>query len=121
MGVINIALNASFVNRASVAEGTVLEVKYSPPVAENDEGHYLTTVEFITNEGQLVRFEQPFEVTHAGDTVKVLYNPSNPSEVRIYGVWQFWGWWSLIVAVGLVVFFVGLWGWLSKRKSQRES
>ena len=118
VGVVNIGLNASFVNRAAVSEGTVLRVSYDPGMY--DSAHYDTTVEFMTSEGQLVRFEQPFEETNVGDKVKVLYNPSNPSEARIYGNWQFWGWWSLITVTAVVVIFVGLWGCLSKRKSHSE-
>jgi hypothetical protein len=120
VGVIKLGLNASFVNRAVATEGTVLEVVYRSPEVEYDVGDYMTKVEFRTSEGQLIRFTQPFSEVHVGDTVQVLYNLSNPSEVRIYGAWQFWGWWTLIASNGAVIFIIGLWGWLGRRKLQKE-
>ena len=123
LGLVTIALNASFVNRAMATEGIVVEVEvvHAPPKWGNDVD-YNVIVEFRTTKGLLVRLEEKdFFKTYVGDKVKVFYNPSNPFEAMIYTAWWFWGAWSLIAFLGAASFVAGLWGWLSKRKSQRES
>jgi hypothetical protein len=112
-------LNASSVNRMEVAEGTVLKVSYVAGYYGAPD-YYDTKVEFLTSEGQSVQFRDSNDETNVGDKVKVVYNPSKPSEARIYRYQLFWGWWPPVVFVGAVLFILGLWGWLSELKSQKK-
>ncbi len=122
LGLVTIALTIYFVNSAVATEGTVVEA-WSVPSGSlyKDSYDYYAKVEFRTSGGKLVRFEEKYFIAHVGDKVKVLYDPSNQFEPRVYTVWWFWGVWSLLAAFGAACFVAGLWGWISKRKLQKES
>jgi hypothetical protein len=123
-GMAQIAINISFMNRIVAAEGTVVEISYQPhvPIFDQDNKEYDESyiIEFRTTEGQSITFQDGNVNVSIGDKVKVLYYPSKPSDARIYTVSNFWVWPTLMALVGAMIFIMGLWGWISKRKSQRE-
>lgn len=80
----------SFIARAIATEGVV--VGYASHT--DDEGvYYNPMVEFKTKDGEAIRFEDSyFSNLFKGDTVKIYYDPANPSHARINKWLVLWSW-----------------------------
>lgn len=118
-GLVAIYWYMSFENRGVITKGTVIEVEYVPVLSVEDSSYYNAIVEFRTTDGQLVRFKEKHYEAHVGNKVDVLYDPSNPSEVMVYSSGYMYIW-SILASFGAGFLFFALWGWLGKRKSQRQ-
>ena len=89
----------SFINNSIVSEGVVIE--YTDTGSSDDE-IASAVIEFITGDGEIIRFDDHYmSMPSKGDNVKVLYNPMNPSEARIYKWLSFWSWDVLMLGIGI--------------------
>ena len=120
VGLVAIYWYISFESVGVVTEGTVVEVEFEPSLSIESSGYYNAIVEFRTNEGQLVRFKEKNFKTYVGNKIKVLYDPSNPSEAMMYSTLYIWIW-TILSSFGAGFLGLGLWGWVNKLKSQRKS
>jgi hypothetical protein len=88
----------SFINNSVVTEGIVVGYKET-----NDEDDIASAIiEFNTRDGETIRFDDHYLSTPSKDEeVKVLYNPTNPSEARIYKWLSLWSWDVLMLGIGI--------------------
>lgn len=119
-GVYFIVMNINFMNRTVATEGIVVQHRILPSTDDYGTHDYISVVEFRTSEGELITFEDGSVDVSIGKKVKVRYDPSNPSDARIYSVSNYWVLPSIFAVGSAVLFIIGLWGWFSKRKSERE-
>jgi len=99
---------ADFINKATTAEGTVLELIR---VRSDDSYTYKPRVEFNTKTGELVEFmsstsSNPPSYTK-GEKVEVLYLEDRPEKARINGTASLWLGAIIIGGLGSVFFLVG--------------
>ena len=117
----SLLMSVNFVNRTVATEGTVVQHRILPGTDDYGTHDYIPVVEFRTNEGQSITFEDGSVAISVGEKVQVRYNPSNPSDARIYSIINFWVGPSTF-AVGSAVFSsIGLWGLINKFTLKRKS
>lgn len=100
---------ATFLDEASEVPGTVTDLIYS---RSSDSSSYYPVVEFETARGQLVEFQSSSGSNPAsysvGETVSVLYKPSEPESARINGFFSLWGVSVILGILGGAFFLVGV-------------
>lgn len=117
-GVCFIVGNINFMNRTVATEGTVVQHKILPSTDDYGTHDYISVVEFRTSEGELITFEDG--LVSVGQKVQVRYNPSSPSNARIYTISNFWIGPSLCAVISAWLLIFVLWSRFSKSKSDRE-
>ncbi len=117
----SLSMSVNFINRTVATEGTVVQHRILPGTDDYGTHVYIPVVEFRTNEGQSITFEDGSVVISVGEKVPVRYDLSNPSDARIYSIINFWVGPSTF-AVGSAVFSsIGLWGLINKFILTRKS
>jgi hypothetical protein len=80
-----------FISRAESTEGRVVQVRLS---RRGDDRSYRTSFAFRDAAGTehrvLSSTFSPFRMHSAGQTVRVLYDPADPSNARIESFWELW-------------------------------
>jgi hypothetical protein len=113
----------SFVAGASLAQGTVVELSRSQ--SGSDSPTYRPVVRFNAPNGQAVEFTSSMGSNppsyRKGETVEVLYTPSDPQHAMINGFLPLWGGPLIVGGMGSVFFLIGGGIWLFTRlKGQRD-
>ena len=97
----------SFLSTAQTTNGIVIDVVSS---RSNDTITYAPVISFIAPDGREVIFtssgSKPAAYT-VSDSVEVLYQPSNPNDVRINTMSDLWGPTMLMSILGSVFFLIG--------------
>jgi hypothetical protein len=111
----------AFLERAVHAPGQVVQLV---PTRSSDSTTYAPVVEFEVRDHKHT-FEDPVSSNppsyRRGDTVAVLYDPSNPRDARIDR-----GWWNravpvLVVAAGAFFLFCGVWLMKSQSEARKRA
>jgi hypothetical protein len=99
-GVVMLVRTVQFVSRAERTTGTVVAVREDT----NSDGDtfYYPDVEFTTAAGETIRFSSNSGSSTSrseGDQVDVLYDPNNPHDARLAGLFDVW----LIAVIPLIL------------------
>jgi len=104
-----------FVAKAAGAKGVVVDVREevrSERRGSGDNEHYVDVtyyypvVRFLTAREQVVQFQGDDGSLRVGDSVRVLYDPANPRDVRLDSWPSRWGAGTVPIAIGLVLIVV---------------
>jgi hypothetical protein len=115
VGVVTLVRTVQFVQRAEHATGTVIDLSRET----DSEGSvtFYPVVRFTTGVGKTIEFKSSSgssPPSHSeGDTVDVLYDPDDPNDARLSGLFDLW----LLPAVALAlgVAFLGVTAFVSRR------
>jgi Protein of unknown function (DUF3592) len=121
--IVGIVNEQHFLNTASKAEGTVVEMverkadngtAYAPVYVFNDAvGH---------EQKVYSRWSSYPPAYRVGEKIRVIYNPHAPQDAQIEGFFDMWGWMMIVGVIGLVYAVIGpvlvLFG---RRRQKRES
>ena len=105
-GAVFAVLTARFVASADRAEGTVVDRARS---VDDEDGSvvYFPIVRFTTAEARTVEFKSSASTSdEIGDRVDVLYDPDDPTDARLAGFFNIWGFSLIFGLIGTV--FVGV-------------
>jgi hypothetical protein len=117
LGVKVLVDNQRFVARAAGARGVVVDVREevrSERRGSGDNERYVDVtysypvVRFLTAREQVVQFQGDDGSLRVGDSVRVLYDPANPRDVRLDSWPSRWGAGTVPVAIGLVLILIAI-------------
>jgi hypothetical protein len=101
-GAVFTVLTARFVAGSERAEGTVVDRVRSVD-EEDDSVSFYPVVRFTTAAGRTVRFESNVSTSdEIGDEVEVLYDPDDPTDARLSGFLNVWGFSLIFAGIGAV-------------------
>jgi hypothetical protein len=100
---------ANFLREASVAQGTVVDLRRS--TSHDSRSFYHPVVQFNAADGTAVEFvssagSDPPSYAK-GETVKVFYQPTNPNGAMINGTFSLWGGSLIVGGLGTLFFLIG--------------
>jgi hypothetical protein len=96
-----------FIEGAERADGTVVDLVESYDSEDNTTVYY-PVVRFVTPAGRPVRFKSHSSTSDdVGDTVEVLYDPDDPTDARVSGIFNVWGFSLITAPLGAVFVAVG--------------
>lgn len=101
----------SFLNSSEEATGKIAAIEVS---TDTDGTSDCPVIEFTTKSGQLVRFTGDICSSppnfNIGDTEDVIFDPQNPKNVQVKGLFSEYLGSFILSAVGLPFLAIGIWG-----------